>query len=208
MEQEQDKVLFATLYHYESIIHSLKELQNVKSLVLFVDDESDEIQKNSYEVIEKVTSISKIKIEKVKLDVTKFDEMFKKIDKCVKKHSNEEIHVDISHSVRTKTIGLITYFSVKYPENFKKMTFYAPWNKEIIEIPIFKAEKLSESKLQIIKYISKHKIFMMEDLAKELGKSKMQAYRLSNELQEEQYFEKQSGEWKLLIKGELIANLK
>ena len=44
MEQEQDKVLFATLYHYESIIHSLKELQNVKSLVLFVDDESDEIQ--------------------------------------------------------------------------------------------------------------------------------------------------------------------
>ena len=134
--------------------------------------------------------------------------MFKKIDKCVKKHKGEEIHVDISHSVRTKTIGLITYFSVKYPTNFKKMTFYAPWNKEIIEIPIFKAVELSEPKLKILEYISKHSIFPVEDLRKVIDKSKMQAYRLSNELQEEQYCEKVGGVWQLLIKGQLVVNLK
>ncbi len=77
IKEENKKVLFATLYNYESIINSLKELQNVDKLILFVDS-MDETQKNSYEVIEKVTQISKIKIIKEKLDVTNFAKMFKK----------------------------------------------------------------------------------------------------------------------------------
>ncbi|NCC70767.1 hypothetical protein EOM09_04245, partial [bacterium] len=174
---ERKKVLFATIYHYESIINSLKELQNVENLVLFVDRE-DEIQKNSFEVIEKVSNLSKIKIQKEKFDVCDFSQMFKKLDEIVKKFQDFDIYVDISHSVRIKAIALINYFSIRYPSNFKRMTFYASWIPEIIEIPIFKAEKLNDIELKCIKYISKNKIFMINDLAKHLDCSQTHVYRV------------------------------
>jgi len=206
-ENKNDKILFATLYHYESIVHSLKELQNVDKLVLFVDS-MDETQKNSYEVIEKVTEISKIKIIKEKLDVTDFSKMFKKIDKLVEKFKDEDIYVDVSHSVRTQTIGLITYFSVKYPSNFKKMTFYASWIKEVVEIPIFKSAKLNEVEIKCIKYINKNKIIMVGDLGKYLGVSTTHAYRLLSSLENDNYIEKGSDGWKCLLKGNIVLSLK
>jgi len=202
----KSKVLFATLYNYESIINSLKELQNVDKLVLFVDS-MDETQKNSFEVIEKVTEISKIKILKEKLDVTDFSKMFRKIDKLVSKFKDEEIYVDVSHAVRTQTIGLITYFSVRYPTNFKKMTFYASWIKEIVEIPIFKSAELSEVEMKCLKYISKNKMFMMTDLGKYLGCSVTHAYRILGGLEEEKYIVKNDN-WELKLKGDIIISLK
>jgi len=209
MNEEKEnisKVLFATLYNYESIINSLKELQNVDKLVLFVDS-MDETQKNSYEVIEKVTEISKIKIIKEKLDVTNFSKMFKKIDKLVDKFKNEDIYVDISHSVRTQTIGLITYFSVRYPKNFKRMTFYASWIKEIVEIPIFKSTELNEVEIKCIKYLNKSKIIMVGDLGKYLGVSTTHAYRILSSLENNNYISKTEGRWECLLKGNIVLSL-
>lgn len=203
MTTDKEIVLFATLYHYESIIHSLKELQNVKTLVIFVDKE-DTTQKNSFEVIEKITKISKIKIEKETLDVANFASMIKTIDKLVKKHKACDIYVDVTHSVRTQTIGLITYFTVKYPQNFKKMTFYASWMNEVVEIPIFKAERLIEVEMKCINFISKNNMFMINDLAKHLGVSVTHTYRILNKLEAENYLSKVEGSWKLTMKGEIV----
>ena len=204
-KQKVGKVLFATLYNYESIINSLRELGDVEKLILFVDS-MDETQKNSYEVIEKVTQISKIKIIKEKLDVTNFSKMFKKIDNLVEKFKNKEIYVDVSHSVRTQTIGLITYFSVKYPNNFKKMTFYASWIKEVVEIPIFKSSELNEIEIKCLKYIRKNKMFMLNSLSKYLECSLTHLYRILKKLEEENYIIKNDN-YELELKGEIILSL-
>jgi uncharacterized membrane protein len=187
--EDRKIVLFATLYHYESKINSLTELKNVETLVLFVDNE-DEIQKNSYNVIEKVSRVGKIKIQKEKFDVTNYTSMYKSIDKLVKKFKDYDIYVDISQSVRLKAIALITYFSLKYPRNFKRMTFYAPWLGEIVEIPIFKAEDLSDVEKNCLKYILKNKMFMVAELAKFLNCSITHAYRILDKLKNEKYITK------------------
>ena len=200
---DRKKVLFATIYHYESIINSLKELQNVQTLVLFVDN-MDNIQKNSFEVIEKVAKVGKIEIQKESFEVTDFTQMFRKIDKLVEKFKDYDIYVDVSHSVRTQTIGLITYFSLKYPTNFKKMTYYATWLNEIIEIPIYKAEALSEVEMKCIKYVNKNKMFMMDDLSKHLECSVTHAYRILGKLQDEKYLAKTNDGYVLELKGKIV----
>jgi DNA-binding MarR family transcriptional regulator len=201
---EKQKVLFATLYHYENIIYSIKEINNLETVVLFIDN-FDETQKKSFEIIEKITRIGKIKIKKEKLDIKNFPKMIKNLNSLFQKFQEYDIYIDISHAIRIQAIGILTYLSLIYPLNLKKVTYYASWLNEVIEIPIFKADKLNDVEINAIKYISKNKFFMMSDLKKALNISLTHTYRILNKLEEEKYISKSKQEgYKLELKGEII----
>ena len=76
-------------------------------------------------------------------------------------------------------------------------------DEKIIEIPIFKAEKLNEVELKCLKYINKNSMFLVNDLAKHLECSTTHAYRIISKLTDEKYISKED-RYEVLIKGKLV----
>lgn len=205
--ETRKKVLFATFYGYESIINAIDKIGVLDNLVLFIDEETNSHQKESLKVIENVARISKTKIKTIQLHLLDINLIIKNIHTQIKKYNKYNLYFDITHSKRTQGIGIVTYLSLSYPTNLKKVTYYDKDENITVEIPIFKSESLNEIEIQCLKYISKNNMFMMSDLSKHLGCSLTHAYRVLGDLEENRYVSKGEGGYKLCLKGDLVVGV-
>lgn len=204
------KILLANLFKKESIIKLLFDLDPIEQLILFVDKDKLDFQKQNLEYLKAITETKKIKVKEIEIDdVYNFESIVEVFHKTISKYPKEELYFDVSHSKRTLGFALITYLSIKYPSNLKKVYAYSSSENLQMEVPIFKAQELSEKEIKTIEFVESNSKFFQRDLADFLQVSIQHAGRLLDDLIKNNLIDK-AIDYQLTQKGHvfLIANSK
>ncbi len=181
---QKNKVLIATLYSPEPVMLATTRL-GPDRLILIIDKEPDQTQKNSLELIKKSLG-TVIEVKEVKVD--KYD-IVGIATKCVEiidmQPQNDEIFVNITAGRKTKAIGLL--FAAYARHDKVSRIAYNPEEdkKAIVWLPKL-SFKLTESQKLILEKIDNAKIENIKDLSEKLGSnlSTAMVYRAIDELKD------------------------
>ncbi len=197
-----EKVLFAPIYDGDSVLKLLFDLNPVDRLVLFVDEKKPTKQSEYYNLVSGVAKKQGIKFEEVILPLYDMVEIATEINKLVEKYKKFEMYFDISRSKRTQGFAILNYLSVKKPENLKNVIYYSRSDSLNVNVPVPRAEELSETEIKALKYINKNSKFFQKDLAEYLNMSAMHSGRILDGLEQKRLINRDSG-YELTDLGEI-----
>lgn len=196
------KVLFSTLYESKSIIKSSMTVHPTK-IILFVDHELKEKQKESLNFIYETFKEAEIEILEEKLDLFDNINIIKKIKSLVKKYKNDEIYFDVSSSPKPQIFNIMNYLMISKPENLKDVFYYFYNSKEshFIRVPLFEIEKLSDKELLLIKAINSNNNLLQKEISEKIKSTEGYTSKLIEKLINSEYIEKIQKGFNLTEKG-------
>lgn len=198
-----DKIKFATLYAEDSVMRLMFGLESNDILVLFVDENKPKRQDESYNMIIDICKKKKIKFEEVILPLYDMVEIANILNKQITKYKDKELYFDISRSKRSQGFAIITSLSVLKPENLKDVTYFSRDDNLDINVPIPRAEDLSESEIKALEYVSNNKKFFQKELADNIGLSAMQGGRIIEGLIKNKLVKKEDSNYELTDLGKI-----
>ncbi len=181
------KVLIATLYSPDPVLLACTRLSPDR-LILLIDDEPDNFQNESLDLIRKslgrVLDIKEVKIPK--FDIVRISqEVVKVIDLQPKA---DLLYFNITAGRKTQSMGVL--FGAYARSKFIRKIAYNPQEDKnaVVYLPIL-SFRLNESQQKILANIDGKKIVNYSDLAKETGLSNAMVYRSIEELKSMDFVE-------------------
>ncbi len=198
------KILFSTLYESRSIIKSTMTVNPTK-IVLFVDVELKEKQKESLNFIYETFKNENIEIVEEILDIFDGVNITKKLKKLVKKHQSDEIYFDVTSSPKPQTLNILYYLTIARPKNLKDVFYYFYNSNEnhFIKVPLFDIEKLSEKELAVIKELNKNINLLQKEISEKIDSTEGYTSKLIEKLIASEYLIKENKAFILTEKSKI-----
>ncbi|MCA9459114.1 MAG: hypothetical protein KC550_01040 [Nanoarchaeota archaeon] len=198
------KVLFSTLYESKSIIKSSMTVNPTK-IVLFVDAELKDKQKESLNFINETFKDQNIEIVQEVLDIFDSVSIAKKLKTLVNKHINDEIYFDVSSSPKPQTLSILYYLTIERPKNLKDVFYYFYNSNEnhFIKIPLFEIERLSEKEFSVIKELSKNINLLQKEISEKIDSTEGYTSKLIERLINSEYLIKENKGFVLTEKSKI-----
>ncbi len=185
------RVLIATVYSPEPVLLATTKL-GPERLILLVDKEMNENQKNSVKLIQ--NSLGKIMdIKLVKTEVYDVVDIATKVVEIIDMQPNgDEIFLNITSGRKTKAMGVLLGAYARH-DKIKKITYNPQEDKnKVIYLPRL-SFKLTESQKTILEEIDKHPGLSISDLSKKINISTAMLYRAIGELEDMDFVSKENG---------------
>ena len=175
------KILISTVYGPDPVLLSCTKISPNK-LILLVTDESDEVIKESLDLIKKslgrVLEIDVIKIPQY--DIIKIAEIVVNVIDEI--HLNNEIIVNITSGRKTQSMGVL-FGAYARKDHVKRIAYYPDGEEKgsVVYLPVL-SMKLTESQEKIMDTIKSNKILSYKSVADATGLSSAMVYRAIDEL--------------------------
>ncbi|RJQ15764.1 CRISPR locus-related DNA-binding protein [Candidatus Woesearchaeota archaeon] len=196
------KVLIATLYGFEPVMAAATKI-SAERLYLLVDNEPDEKQKKSLEVIKQSLG-TVLEIKTVKTDVYDIVDVAKEAVKIIDLLSDkDEIYVDITAGRKTKALGLL-FGAYARGNRIKRILYVKEENKQIVNLPRL-SYNITPGQLKIIDYLSRNDVKSMAEFADKIDISKAMLYKHIKELKDMDILEETINGLKLTDYGRIVV---
>ena len=196
------KILIATLYAFEPIIASATKI-SADRLFLLIDNEPDEKQLNSINIIEQSLG-SVLEIKKIATDVYDIlkvaEESVKIIDLLSDK---DEIYIDITAGRKTKALGLL-FGSYARSDRIKRIMYVKQETKQIVTLPKL-SYSITPGQLKIIDFLIRNEVKTMNEFSEKIDVSRAMLYKHIKELKSMDILEETSEGIKLTEYGRIVV---
>lgn len=178
---------------------------NPTKIVLFVDTELKDKQKESLNFIHETFKDENIEIVEEVLDIFDSINITKKLKKLINKHSNDEIYFDVTSSPKPQTLSILNYLTISKPKNLKDVFYYFYNSNEnhFIKVPLFEIEKLSEKEYLVIKELSKNINLLQREISEKIGSTEGYTSKLIERLISNDYLIKENKGFMLTEKSRI-----
>ncbi len=196
------RILISTLYGFEPVIASATKI-SAERLILLIDNEPDETQSKSIELIKKSLG-SVLEIKTVETDVYDIVAVAKESVKIIDLLSDkDEIYIDITAGRKTKALGLL-FGAYARCDRIKRIMYVKEENKQVVNLPKL-CYSITEGQRKIIEFLSKHKVKSMADFSEKVDVSTGMLYKHIKELKAMDVVEETSDGLQLTDYGRIVV---